>query len=512
MTSTVTDEVAGPVAPRRAVETSLSATAIAVVVAFIVAATAVAVLAFTRDDGSATPEDATRSMFAAIETNDVLGVLEQLPPGERKSLRDELPAIGGELTRLGLLSGFDIRDAGDVQIRFQDVALRSSRLADSMAAVEVVGGSVDVTLPAGPSPLTDRARELLQRDFDVSLDGAARTVHHDFGTEPLRIIAVREGGGWHVSIAYSVADALRVRAGLSLPELGEGKGPEAIGSNTPDQAVSDLLDAYADGDPQRTVTVLYPDDARALYDYAPVFIPTARAEAERVAADGTFDVQRNRIETAVEGTDSTRTVRVTALDLDIRDELKKIHVTYENGCFHTDYRLADDDPPYASYNFCDGHTPGPEERQRPRDNPLSSLAIFGGGADLPVFTVVERNGRWFISPVRTLLESIVTSLRALEPGDVDAFAERLAASWHGGLGDGLSGRRIEPYPAEEAATDPVKATANAQALVDACGQLASGDRQQEVTEHCIQRLVDQVRIMSANRQEDGTYLAVPIAP
>jgi len=512
VTSTVTDEVARPARPPAPAATSLSATAIAVIVAFMVAVTAVAVLAFTRDDGSATPEEATRSMFAAIETNDVLGVLEQLPPGERKSLRDELPTIGTELTRLGLLSGFDLRDAGDLQVRFRDVALTATPLADSMAAVEIVGGSAEVTLPPGPSPLTDRAREVLERDFDVKIDGSARTVHHDFGTEPLRLIAVREGGGWHVSIAYSVADALRVRAGLPLPEVGEGKGPEAIGSNTPDQAVSDLIDAYADGDPQRTITVLYPDDARALYDYAPVFVPTARADAERVAADGTFEVQRNKLETSVDGTDSTRTVRITALDLDIRDELKKIHLTYDGRCFHTDYRLADADPPYVSYDFCDGHTPGPDERMRPRDNPLSSLAIFGGGADLPTFTVVERNGRWFISPVRTMLESIVQSLRALQPGDVDAFADRLAASWKGGLGDGLSGRRLEPYPAAEAAADPAKALANAQALVDGCARLATGDRQQEVTDHCVRRLVEQARITSANRQDDGTYVAVPITP
>lgn len=510
MTSTVID-AAAVTAPeaRRTTPASLSATAISAFVVLIVVAMAVAVLAFTHDDGSATPEDATRSMFAAIETNDVVGMLEQLPPGERKSLRDELPTIGDELARLGLLSGFDIRHVGDARIRFQDIALTSSRLSDSMAAVEVVGGSVDVHLPAGPSPLTDRARGVLERGFDLSIDGSERNVHHDFAAEPLRMIAVREGGGWHLSIAYSVADALRVGAGLPLPEVGEGKGPQAIGSNTPEEAVSDLLDAYANGDPERTVTVLYPDDARAIYDYAPVFVPRAKDAAHRADVEGTFDVQRNKFTTTVEGTGGTRTVKVTGLDLDITDELKKQHLLYDGRCFHSDYRFADADEPYASYNFCDGHSPGPDEPSRPRDNPLSSLAIFGGGADLPVFTVVERNGRWFISPVRTMLESIVMSLRSLQPGDVDAFVDRFGASWKGGVGGGISGRPLEPFPSDEAAQDPTKATANAQALVDGCTKLVSGERAQEVTDRCIQRLVEQARITGANRQPDGTYLAAP---
>jgi len=497
-----------------------------VLVSLLVLVTAVAVLAFTRDEGEATPEAAVRSLFQAIEANDAIGALEQLPPGERKDLEDELPQIGTELERLGLLRGFDPRHVGDAQVRFEDVALRTTPLADGMAAVELVGGAVEVQLPAGRAPLTDRAREVLEGHTDVSVGDDATTVRRDFGSDPLRLIAVREGGGWHTSVAYTIADALRLRSGLPLPEIGDGKGPPAIGSNTPEEAVVDLVDAYADGDPQRTITVLSPDDARVLYDYAPVFVPPAREAALLAAEEGTFDVQRNSMTTEVEGTGSTRTVRVTGFDVDIRDELKKIHVTYDGTCLRTDYRVTGDDDPYEKHTSCDGHTPGPDEPVRPRDNPLSSFAVFGGGAELPTFTVVERNGRWFISPVRTLLDSLVRTLRGMEPGDVDALATRLEDSWRGGFGDGISGRRLEPYPHAEAATDPAKAQANAQALVDGCAhltdgaQLAAANAQEGedpvaaaqvaaagVAQRCVDHLVETQRIAGATLQPDGSYVA-----
>lgn len=64
---------------------------------------------------------------------------------------------------------------------------------------------------------------------------------------------------------------------------------------------------------------------------------------------------------------------------------------------------------------------------RPFDNPFSALAVFGGGADLPTFTVVQRDGRWYVSPLRTLVASITATLKATPPDQVDALAARIHA-------------------------------------------------------------------------------------
>jgi hypothetical protein len=296
-----------------------------------------------------------------------------------------------------------------------------------------------------------------------------------------------------VSLAYSVADAMRTAAGADLPEM--GKGPPSLGADTPDTAVTDLVDAYANGDPERIITLMYPDEARSLYDYAPAFLPRAKDDAKAADANKTYDVQLNHVTTDVSGSGSTRSVRITSFDVDIRDELKKTHLTFDGRCLHVDRRINDADTPYFSQDVCDGDQPP----TKPMDggNPITALAIFGGGVDLPTFTVVERNGRWFISPARTLLDSTVSTLEGMnEATAVDAFASRLAASWKAGAGDGLSGQPIEPPPTPDGQprSDADQKHAEAQALVDACGDLTTGPQADQVKDACVKRLLDTKRI------------------
>jgi len=64
---------------------------------------------------------------------------------------------------------------------------------------------------------------------------------------------------------------------------------------------------------------------------------------------------------------------------------------------------------------------------RPFDNPLSTIAIFGKGADFPSFEVVEHDGRWYVSVVRTMLNSLLDTLLATPPDGADGLAQRMKA-------------------------------------------------------------------------------------
>jgi hypothetical protein len=476
---------------RRLPRSWVTATSVAVLVVGIVVASAVGVLAFTSDDGAESPEAATRQMIDAVRRNDLVGIVELLPPGERKALRDPVAQIASQLQNLRLVGRLDPSRVPGLAFTFDDLQLRGSELSRDVQAVDVVSGRMRAEWMGGGTPLTDHARQILAREWGITIDPVDASYNRDFATDHLRLVTVKEGGGWHVSLAYTVAEALRAEQNGRLPDMGEG--PLAVGANVPAEAVTDLVRAYTDGDPERLVTLMYPDEARALYDYAPTFVPGAREAARQADADGLYEVQLNKIETAVEGTGERRRVHITNLDIDIRDELHKQHLWWSDGCFHTDQRINDDDEPYAKTDSCSKDRPRLGDDTAPRDNPVSNLAIFGGGADLPTFTVIERNGRWFVSPVHTLADSLADTGQTMQTDDLDGYAERWAATWDAGAGQGMSGDPVRPT-AGDVAADPSKAGARGKALADRCAQLTTGVNGEAVTTACIRRLVANNRV------------------
>lgn len=459
----------------------------------LIAAMTFTFLAFTRDDGAATAEEATRSMIDALQAGDAIGALDLLPPGERLALRDSALDLSSQLQRLGLLTTIDPQHIEGASIRFDDVGWITTELEKDVRGVDLVNGTLTVQLaPGAAPPLTDRSREMLER-AGFEIDQQARTMTRNLTKEPLRMVAIREGGGWHVSLAYTTAEWLRSQAGVALPPM--GKGPSAIGADSPSGAVLDLFEAYAGGDPERVLTLMYPDEARVAYDYAPAFLPAAKERAAAADRDKTFDVQVNRLEVEAAGAGPVRTVKVKQLDLDVRDEIKKSHVTYDGRCLHTDLRIGDDDPPYRSSDTCDGDWGMEDAKARVRDNPVANLAVFGGGADLPTFVIIERNGRWFISPVRTLVDSLVDTLERVPADKVDVLADRIIASWRAGGGSGISGQPIVGVAEGEDPTDVDQRQAQAGALVEACRHVTEGPGVELVVAQCQQRLLDGQRII-----------------
>jgi hypothetical protein len=484
-----------PSAPTGAPTRWLSSGGLSIAIIAVIVVSSVAVLAFTQDDGAPSAEQATRDLFAAVQANDVLGVLEQLPPGERKEVKDGVVGVVNQLQKVGLLTSSELDPVAGPRVEVASLLLRTTNLSKDMDAVDVIGGTFTVTLPGGAGPLTPQAREDLERYAGLHLDAGGSSFVRDFSADPVRVVAIREGGGWHVSLAYTVAELVRSATRSEFPEM--GTGPPSIGATTPAEVVTDLFDAYADADAERLVTLMYPDEARALYDYAPAFLPHARELADAAGNEHSYDVQLNDIKTVVEGEGSTRTVRVTGLDLELRDDLKKAHLTYDGRCLHLDHRIGDDGQPYEKWDRCDNDPPKSGDAAMPRENPVINAAIFGGGVDLPTFVVIERGGRWFLSPSRTVLESIAATLATVPADQIDRFTQRLADSVRAGAGDGLTGHPIVgdlPIDPENPPTDEDRSVAKQQGLVAACDALTTGDRAAEVAEACRQRLVATGRV------------------
>src|SRR5262249_5951457 len=83
---------------------------------------------------------------------------------------------------------------------------------------------------------------------------------------------------------------------------------------------------------------------------------------------------------------------------------------------------------------------------------LSELGIFGGARPDYAFVVVQRDGRWYVSPMRTVFDSVLTSLRALTPEQLRSWAQKQAEEQrpyedkYGTGSSGGSGGRFEPVP------------------------------------------------------------------
>lgn len=422
-----------------------------VILVLVIVATVGVCLALTRDDGASTPEAAADDLIAAVTAGDAAGVLLALPPTERAALTDRLGDLTGSLRALGLIEGGDDTAPDLPSLSIAGLRVSTTPYDDDVAAVDLIGGQLTLAFGAGEGgPLTDAGRALLEGTGDDAPSGAT-TITRDLAQEPIRLIALREGGGWHVSITYSVVDALVADGGVAVPVI--GGGPFGYGATTAEAAVRDLFTAYADSDLDRLIALLATDEARSLYDYAPMILPGTTQLVEDLRATGAYDVQLNGLATEVVGSGGTRRVRVTGLDLDIRDQVRKLHLVLQDGCLHVDYRIDDDDEPYERYDICRDEWDDPDAVSRPLDNAVGNAAVFGGGAELPTFTVVERNGRWFISPIRSLFDATVDTLSALDAADQQAFLERLTRSARAGVGDGLTGDPVPPdlTPEERAA-------------------------------------------------------------
>lgn len=469
-----------PIASRGRRPTWVVAVAVVTVLAAVLA---VALTVVEHRDGAGDPAAAAERFFNGLAGRDVIGTLEALPPSERATLVAATPDLVSELSRLGLVTGLDPRGVAGLTISAQDLQFRTVKLTERVQAVDVVAGRFTIVGDNAALPVTDEGRAVLD-EFGVDPASAEDGLlyRRDFAQFPFRLVAVDEGGRWHISLQYTVAENLRP---TSAADRALGGGRVGAGAADPEGAVRDLIDAYVAGEGARALAALDPDEAAVFADYARVFVP----DLDTSRGAGTLD----RLDLTTSGDGATRTVKIQELEADLDDDVQTIHVEAGDGCLTTTYRFGDEDP-YARFQACGRGTDtkelgvagageaeqerereerarqerereerereaarravqeregqeqasgeaggttsttepsaGPEKppikgtaaeaareeqenarQTRPIDNAFSALALFGNGSELPPVIVVERDGRWYVSPVRTLVGGVLDTLR-----------------------------------------------------------------------------------------------------
>jgi hypothetical protein len=442
----------------------------AAVVAVIAMLSSVAFVVLTlADRGSGSPTGAVRHLFDSVVANDPVGALESVAPIEAGLVQARGYDILNELERLGLVSPFDHSRVPGATVTTDALAFTTVELGSTITAVDVIGGRLSLSLRAD-QPLSSSALDQLKRDFNIVVSQQSYT--RDFAQYPLRIVTVDTGDGWYVSIAYSVAEALRgaspagrtpptslkpreptqggTSSTLAQPQFGRTVTPN--GAPTADGAVRKFVEALVENEPANAIALTVPEEAHVLYDYLPLLTPHNKPGSGSAV---------NNLNVTVSGDGAERAVRITTLEADLIGVTQNLHLSYTGSCYQAAYRFGDASP-YVAFERCNaagfvvpqqrnpnGDSPEDEAREAearrqallsagaaqirageapPRDNLFNALAVFGGGVDFPTFRVVERDERWYISPARTILDSTLDTLRAMKPEQTNELTDRLRRS------------------------------------------------------------------------------------
>lgn len=388
-----------------------SVIAVAVAILALLGSSALAVVTINDRGGAASPEAAVSAFFAAVAAEDVLGVLDALAPGERDSLRSGVVDLADELRRLEVLSpDASLSNLQGVEYSIRDLALSTTPMGANRAVVTLSGGSFSGRVEPGRLPLGDFVRDVAGPSLSASAPASESGPLLGPGEPALNLVTLRDGGRWYFSLWYTIAEAARLDAGLPAPDAAQRV--VADGASSPEEAVEALFDAGARLDVRRILELLPPDEAAVLHEYAPLFLPAAEAAA----------------------TEARKSVQLTfaPLRLDSRKVGRGMLVQVREFGFRGAF------PGGFGVDFRDGcvtfGAQGEQERACQRDldsaelpAELRRLYEFGSAEFDIGFLTVKRDGEWYVSPTRSLLDALVALARPIDRSDLDGLAGAVTA-------------------------------------------------------------------------------------
>jgi hypothetical protein len=409
---------------------------VAVAVGVILAGATFALANFGSGGGSSSPEAAVDDLLHAVSGEDVIGTLETLRPAERDALRGPLEDAVGELERLELLADVDLDSLQGVDVEIEGYQLLTTELTPDIVAVTVSGGTVSGASTPTELPIGDTMRAILEEDLEVELPEGTEQDSGDLGE--FQLVATREGGGWYVSPGYSVAEWARQQSGEALPPFDGRVAP--VGGESPEAALRQLVTAAADLDAEGVITQLDPAEMAAVYDYAPLFLDDADQAAAEAREDTTFEIDLSELRTE-DGPDGTRRVflegfsgRMVERSADFGTRTQTF--SYDGTCIRweetwelEEHALDLGDALGGEFDFGD-QLAEPESGEWCEGEEFVVEDEYGESVELPAWDAglsevsvitVERDGRWFVAPGRSVLELIPAALRGVDESDIEAM-------------------------------------------------------------------------------------------
>lgn len=408
--------------------------------------------------GAETPGEAFEAFFVAVDNEDLAGALELLPPGERESLVEPTAAVFRQLARLELFDeSADTNSLGGFDLTVEGVSYSVEQLDPRLAWVTTTGGTitagdVDIEqLPLGSAVrdwIDDAEANSGVESFDQSVESAEGDVA-DLGADPFSLAIVEEDGSWYVSVMYTMAESVRQDSGDAFPGLGNGPAP--VGGETPGEAMRGMAEAAIDLDMAGVISYLDPIEMAALYDYSPLFLDDVDAMAAEVRAEmGTITL--DRMETRSWDRNGRTMVGVDGFagsfvgSDPFTGEPITASIDFADDCYAIVYNG-------ESERICLDDVAGATEDPLADDFDYDAM-LEEFGVDLSAFeeitfpeqglTVVERDGRWYLSLVPSMMYPMAETLEQFE---LEMF-EQLADAFGTIVDEGLTGTTFTEIESE----------------------------------------------------------------
>lgn len=395
--------------------------------------------------GAATPNEAVEDVFHSLADGDLLGVAEQLAPSEAKLTADLAGDFLDQLKRLEIVDSSATPDqlySLTVTVDGLTTSPTPIQINDHVQVVEVTGGTLSIDGSGAEEALTPKIRAAVPDWADVTpthetFDIASQTAETG---NALRIATVRVDGRWYPSVAYTIAD--NVAYTTVGPDYAARLSPiAATGSATPQQAMDRLVDAVRTGDAEQLVALLDPGTMGAVQDYTSLAFadPGSRclwnglleaSNSGSTPANGAcqpLDVQVQEATWTVTAVTGGQKVSVGSLVLstpegtvtiDRDPSVPSLTIT---GPGAEPIVISPDDVPdfFAALSDTFGVDLSGESGQV-ADIAARELKQL---LNLGVVMTQDTDGQWYVSPVHTYEDVVISLLRGLEPGDIDFFLQ-----------------------------------------------------------------------------------------
>ena len=422
-------------------------------------------LGASNDGGAATPEEAVLTFVSSVEHEDLLGAIDMTLPEEVGELRAAVDSITSDAKRVGLLAdSFDAGGVHGIDTSVDDLTLDTEFLDGGLAKVIATGGTLNATFDPQRFPFGDKVRGVLGTDLHVG------TASHALGGGEWMdsVMTVERGGRWYVSLEYTIAEYVRHAAGW---EIAGAVSRTPVGFDSPDAAVTGFYDRLASLDLQGAMDTFAPgEDAMAWL--AQAWLDSAQSAIEEGRLNGwTAGISGLTYETTGSGDHLT----LRPLSFKIEGTAPGGFAAYASGVADPSLPTTSPEPfTVERANDCTtvtgvataflglgsgtmpGVTPvdggfrvcGGEDRSMG----LFGLLLSGGSLTVPPISVVQSAGKWYVSPLGTILASVSTGLHGLKD-DATLLDSPLAPFFYGGLSRGflesmVVGQSVDSVPAE----------------------------------------------------------------
>jgi hypothetical protein len=337
--------------------------------------------------GSSSAEGAVRRLADALSHEDPLAAADVLAPDEVRSLHGTLDDAAKKAQELQLVQTAGAPLAG-VDFNVDGLKLSTESLGDGYAKVTVDAGTF--TASTQKAKFSALMQKVLRNTDDNSAQSDLAKLFADKNL-PTFLVVVRRDGNWYVSAAYTVLEYVREEQQLPAADFGSGeRNISTLGADSPDAAVQDSMRALQRNDWSKLMTMVSPSEI-PVYDYrdAITALIHKRDDGQSAGPSTNFTIDSMTTNAQVDGD----TAKVTLKASGTTDSGKW---SLDGGCFT---------PP-------GGGTPaitcGGGGMLGLLATPYSSLSPSSQ------FTVVKQDGRWFVSPVGTVLDVVDQWIKQLD--------------------------------------------------------------------------------------------------